>query len=175
MKTTTQIPSTLAVKTIQRFILLFASALLFASCDKESTNEAAKDLGKDISDLSKAFKDGFNGEKDGVKTRKVDADAISIQASSWMKQISQEIIDDAFPIKIGKAPVTNVKIDGVSPVGTAFRVNLTISYTNIVKDSNWLELVLNYDLAGNYAGYTVGRCNDQWAKPNKIIDALRVK
>ena len=97
--------------------------------------------------------------------RKVAADAVVRIGDQ-----GQEIVNAAFPARIGAAPFRGVVINGVQKQDDGYQALATLFYTNLVLDDNHLEIEMSYDPQGAFRGARIRHCNDRWAMPTKLID-----
>ena len=83
---------------------------------------------------------------------------------------AQEIVNAAFPERIGAAPVEGVALDSLHRRPDGYDARVRLSYTNIVNDKNYMVIELRYDTDGVFLDARIRNCNDRWASPFRLID-----
>jgi hypothetical protein len=95
---------------------------------------------------------------------------VAKDAKTRIARHGQEIVNAAFPARLGAAPYRNVIVDRVESHDDGYLVSAMLYYTNVVLDDNHMEIELNYDATGSFLGAKIRNCNDRWADPEPIID-----
>jgi hypothetical protein len=95
---------------------------------------------------------------------------VAKDAATRLAQHGQEIVNAAFPARIGAAPYRGVIVNSVESHDDGYLVSAMLYYTNIMLDDNHLEIELNYDAMGSFLGAKIRNCNDRWADPEPLID-----
>jgi hypothetical protein len=95
---------------------------------------------------------------------------VATDAETRIAKHGQEIVNAAFPARLGAAPYRGVILNGVERRDDGYQVLTTLFYTNILLDDNHLVIELNYDATGSYLGAKIRHCNDRWAEPETLID-----
>ena len=86
---------------------------------------------------------------------------------------AQEIVDAAFPNRIGAAPVQGIALESVQRRRDGYRALVKLAYTNIVNDKNHMIIELQYDTKGDFVDARILACNDRWASPARLIDLAK--
>ncbi len=98
---------------------------------------------------------------------------IGSDAVARINDRAQEIVDAAFPGRIGAAPVKGVALDSFQRRQDGYRALVRLSYTNIVNDKNHMIIELRYDSDGVFVDGRIRTCNDRWASPARLIDLAK--
>jgi hypothetical protein len=61
----------------------------------------------------------------------------------------------------------------VASLDDGYRAVVILSYTNILNEDNFMEIVIDYDSAAAFRRARITKCNDRWATPAKLVDMGR--
>lgn len=98
---------------------------------------------------------------------------IGSDAVARINDRAQEIVNAAFPERIGAAPVEGVALDSLHRRPDGYDARVRLSYTNIVNDKNHMVIELRYDTDGVFLDARIRNCNDRWASPVRLIDLTK--
>jgi hypothetical protein len=108
-------------------------------------------------------------------TRETRRAQVGADAVDRIDRRGQEIVNAAFPARIGAAPYQGVSLEEVHRRDDGYRALVTLRYTNILDDENYMQIELNYDHAGSFLHARIHKCNDRWASPAKLISLASAK